>query len=101
MQKALGILITSERHGLHLESIVQAAKRKRIHLRVHVHGAGVRLCLKRQFKSVLVQAEMTICRHSAKRFGILEKLEALYPEALTTPQRPALDIARCSKSIVL
>ncbi len=101
MQKTLGILITSERHGLHLEAIVQAAKRKRIQLRVHVHGQGVRLCLKRQFKSALVQTEMTICRQSAKRFGILERLEALYPEALTTSQRPALDIGRCSKRIVL
>lgn len=101
MHKTLGILITSERHGTHLEAIVQAAKRKRIQLCVHVHGPGVRLCLKRQFKSALVQTEMTICRHSAKRFGILKKLEALYPEALTTPKRPALDIGRCSKRIVL
>lgn len=101
MQKTLGILITSERHGLHLEAIVKAAKRKRIQLRVHVHGPGVRLCLKQQFKSALVQTEMTICRQSAERFGILERLEALYPEALTTSQRPALDIGRCSKRIVL
>ena len=101
MQKTLGILITSERHGLHLEAIVQAAKRKRIQLYVHVHGPAVRLCLKRQFASALVQTKMTICRHSAKRSGILERLEALYPEALTTPQRPLLDIGRCSKRIVL
>ncbi|MGD9008383.1 MAG: hypothetical protein PVG41_10685 [Desulfobacteraceae bacterium] len=101
MQKTLGILITSERHGLHLEEIVLAAKHKRIQLRVHVHGPAVRLCLKRQFKSALVQTEMTICRHSAKRFGILEKLEILYPEGLTTPQRPALDVGRCCKTIVL
>ena len=101
MQKTLGILITSERHGLHLEAIVRAAKRKRIQLCVHVHGSGVRLCLKRQFKSALAQTETTICRQSAKRFGILEKLEALYPEALTMPQHTALDIGRCSKRIVL
>ena len=101
MQKTLGILITSEQHGLHLEAIVQAAKHKRIHLCVHVHGPGVRLCLKRQFQSALVQTEMSICTNSAKRLGLLEKLEALYPEGLTTPQRPALDISRCSKSIVL
>jgi hypothetical protein len=101
MQKTLGILITSERHGLHLEAIVQAAKRKRIQLCVHVHGPAVRLCLKRQFRSALVQTEMTICRLSAKRFDILAKLEALYPEGLTTPQRPALDVGRCSKTIVL
>jgi hypothetical protein len=44
---------------------------------------------------------MTICRQSAKRFDILAKLEALYPEGLTTPQRPALDIGRCSKTIAL
>jgi hypothetical protein len=101
MQKTLGVLITSEQHGLHLETIVQAAKRKRIQLCVHVHGPAVRLCLKRQFGSALVQTEMTICRNSAKRFGILEKLETLYPEGLTTPHRPALDIGRCTKSIVL
>jgi hypothetical protein len=101
MQKTLGILITSERHGLHLEAIVRAARHKRIQLCVHVHGPAVRLCLKRQFRSALVQTEMTICRQSAKRFDILAKLEALYPEGLTTPQRPALDVGRCSKTIVL
>jgi hypothetical protein len=101
MHKTLGILITSERHGLHLEEIVQAANHKHIQLYVHVHGSGVRLCLKRQLYSALAQTEMTICRQSAKRFGILEKLEALYPEALTTPQHPALDIGRCNKRIVL
>jgi hypothetical protein len=101
MQKTLGILITSERHGLHLGAIVQAAKRKRIQLCVHVHGPAVRLCLKRRFQSALTQTEMTICRHSAKRFDILEKLEALYPGGLTAPHRPALDVGRCSKTIVL
>lgn len=101
MRKTLGILITSERHGLHLEAIVPAAKRKRIQLCVHVHGPAVRLCLKREFRLVIVQTEMTICRHSAKRFGILEKLETIYPEGLTSPQRPALDIGRCTKCIVL
>ncbi len=80
---------------------MQAAKRKRVHLCVHVHGPGVRLCLERQFQSALVQTEMSICTNSAKRFGLLEKLKALYPEGLTTPQRPALDISQCSKSIVL
>jgi hypothetical protein len=101
MKKRLGILITSEQHGFHLEAIVRAAKRKRIQLWVHVHGPGVRLCLKRQFQSALVQTEMTICRQSAKRFGILAKLEALYPEGLTTSHRPALSVDRCSKTIVL
>jgi hypothetical protein len=101
MQKTLGILITSDQHGLHLEAIVRAAKCKRIQLRVHVHGPGVRLCLKRRFQWALAQTEMTICRRSAKRFGIVAKLEALYPEGLTTLQRPALDVARCSKTIVL
>jgi hypothetical protein len=101
MHKTLGILITSERHGAYLEAIARAAKRKRIRLYVHIDGQGVRLCLKRSFLSALAEAEVTICRRSADRFGITDTLEACYPNALTSPDRPALDIGRCNKRIVL
>lgn len=101
MQKTLGILITSEQHGIHLEAIVRAAKRKRIQLHVHINGPAVVLCLRRGFQSALHQTKMTICRYSADRFGIKERLAVLYPEALTSIHRPPLDIGQCTKRIVL
>lgn len=101
MSKTLGILIVSEQHGSHLEAIVRAARRKRIQLRVHISGPGVLLCLKQDFVRMLARIDVTICHHSANRYGIRKEVEAGCPKALTSPTRPPNAVAQCSRSIVL
>ncbi len=101
MQKTLGILITSERHGSHLEAIVRAARRKRIQVCVHINGPAIKLCLKPGFQAALDHTKASICHKAADRFGLKAKLEALYPDSLTSPHGPPLDIGRCRKRIVL
>jgi hypothetical protein len=101
MSKTLGILIVTERHGSHLEAIVRSARRKRVQLRVHISGPGVRLCLKQDFQKVLAQIDVTICHHCADRYGIGTQLEACCPEMLTSSVRPPNMVVQCSRSIVL
>lgn len=101
MSKTLGILIVTEQHGGHLAAIVRAARRKRIRLCVHVSGPGVLLCLKPGFQQVLARVDVTICHHSADRYGIRKQLEASCPKTLTSPRRPPNAVSRCSRSIVL
>ena len=101
MDKTLGILITSDRHGKHLNAIVQAARHKGIGLMVHIAGTGVRLCLSRSFRYILDHARVTVCHDSAKRIGIADRIETLCPGRLTSALNPPLDIGRCTRSIVL
>lgn len=101
MYKKLGVFVISMRHGMHLEAILTAARRKRVQLHVHVSGSAVRLCLKREFQSVLAQTRVTICHRSAERLGIREMIAALYPGALTSTQAPPLHIHQCDRLIVL
>lgn len=101
MHKQLGILITSERHGAHLTAIVPAARRKNIRLVVHISGSGVRLCLQERIQKLLVRLAVTICRQSARRFGVEARINACCPGTLTAPHRPPLKIHQCHKCIVL
>lgn len=101
MHKQLGILITSERHGTHIIAIVPAARRKNIELFVHISGSGVRLCLQERIQKVLARVPVTICRQSARRFGLEEQIRSCCPGTLTAPHRAPLNIDQCHRRIVL
>ena len=101
MQKTLGLLITSDRNGTHLEAIVRAALRKRVTVRAHISGLGVKLCLRQGFQAVLAHAQVTICRRSAERLGLRDQIEALTRHVLTSSRRPPLNIIQCDRCLVL
>lgn len=101
MKKELGILITSDLHGDHLEALAGAAARKQISLLIHLSGTAVRLCLQEGFQKVLIRSRVTVCHRSADRLGLHEQIERLCPGTLTSPRRPPLDVAQCPRRLVL
>lgn len=100
-RKSLGVLVTSEAHGAHLYPLFRAAERKNIQLAVHLLGEGVRLCLGRGYRDLLVRTHLTICRRSAEMLGITAHIRAFYPHALTSEQNNAITIVQCARCIVL
>ena len=100
-QRSLCVLLTSHANGVHLYPLFFAAERKNVQLAIHLQGEGVRLCLDEGYRQLLARTHFSICRPSAERLGIADRIRTLYPHALLSGQRRSISIRQCAKFIVL
>ena len=100
-RKSLGVLVTSEKHGAHLNPLCCAAERKQIALAVHLQGEGVRLCLQPKYQDMMTRVHLSICHKSAEKLGLTGYLKTRYPGALTSDRNASISIRQCTRHIVL
>ena len=99
--KTLALIITTDRCPDQVWSLAQTANAKKLQVRIHLAGPGVRLIREPGFRQLARRAAITICTESASSFLTDKDHRIEYSQWLAPPDQMARLIAQCDRHLVL
>ena len=98
--KTLGMIITTDRYPDQVWSLARTANKKRLLVRIHFTGPGVRLVHKPGFRQLARWAAVTICTESAESYLSVQCLENDCAQWLCRSNQMARLIEECDRHLV-
>ena len=98
--KTLGMIITSDRHPDQVLSMVRTASGKKLDVRLHLTGPGVRLVETLGIRQLAKLASITICRQSADAYLPRGCQGVEYPQWIAQANQMIRLIEECDRHLV-
>ena len=98
--KTLGMIITSDRYPDQVWSLARTANEKKLAVRIHLTGPGVRLIHQPGFRQLAQWAAVTVCNESATFYLPEGCLGNEYPQWIAQSNQMARLIAECDRHLV-